>query len=71
MIIEYKDAESAIEKLNEESVDQYYWDGWTICKFRPSPSAIYDKSGVFNESIGWGYETKYHVNQDGQWNIDN
>lgn len=70
MIIEYEGADSAVEKLNAESDDEYYWDGWTICRFRPSPSAIYDVQGVFSETLGWGFVTKYHVNPEGKWNVD-
>lgn len=70
MIVEYKSAESTIEKMNQETNDHYYWDGWTLCKFSPNPTAIYDKSGAYKDAIGWGFITKYEINKDGSWTVD-
>lgn len=70
MIIEYESADSTLEKLNSTSSDHYYWEGWTICKFSPNKSAAYDKDGAYNDPLGWGYLTKYEVNEDGSWNLD-
>lgn len=71
MIITYDDAEAAVNKLNNESTLSYYWDGWTICEFKAAPAAIYDKDGSYHSMLGWGFLTKYDVDKDGQWHIDN
>lgn len=71
MIIEYQEAEAALEKLNAQSSDKYFWDGWTICKFSPNNAAIYENTGTFDREDGWGYLSKYDLDADGRWTIDN
>lgn len=71
MIIEYQEAEATIDKLNSESKDKYFWDGWTICKFSPNNAAIYERTGVFDREHGWGYLSKYEIEPSGRWTIDN
>jgi len=70
MIIKYDDAESAIQELNKQKEYYYYWDGWTICRFKAAPAAIYDKGGIYNEALGWGFITKFDADHDGLWHID-
>lgn len=70
MIIQYEQAEDAVKELNIESADHYYWDGWTICKFTPNPVAMWSQDGSYNRFFGWGFVSKYSVDQDGLWHID-
>lgn len=70
MLITYNDSEQALSELNSKSTDEFYWDGWDICRFKSAPAAIYDKSGRFRDPIGWGYLTKYSPNSEGNWEID-
>lgn len=69
MLIQYEQADESLDKLNASSEDQFYWDGWTICRFKPSSVAIYDKHGKFNASLGWGFETRYDLNSNGTWEV--
>lgn len=70
MVINYIESESAIDKLNAQSSSHYYWDGWTVVKFTPDASAMYDKDGAYNKDIGWGFTKEYNVGNDGLWKID-
>lgn len=70
MIIQYEQADADLQELNENSQDHYYWEGWTICRFKPDPVAIWNKDGVYLKDFGWGTVTRYDVSQDGQWHID-
>ena len=70
MIIEYQEADSALEQLNAESNDKYFWEGWTICKFSPSSAAFYESNGVYDKDKGWGFVTKYDLDSSGRWTVD-
>lgn len=71
MLITYDDSDCALDKLNAQSDDIFYWDGWDICRFTKMPAAIYEKDGRYNSSISaWGYITKYSPNPEGKWEIE-
>lgn len=70
MVLNYESVEEGVKKLNDQSSDWFYWDGWTICRFTKSPAAMYDKDGVFTEQYGWGKVTRIEPTADGLWKID-
>lgn len=71
MLVTYQDSELAMAKLNAQSQDEFYWDGWDICRFTKMPAAMYEKSGRYNHQVSaWGYITKYPLNGEGNWEID-
>lgn len=47
------------------------WDGWDLVFFRPVKTAMYDPTGVWDETQGsYGYETRVTPDEKGLWRID-
>lgn len=45
------------------------WDNYDIVFFRPAPHAASSKNGAFRKDK-WGFENRYEVDGNGEWNID-
>lgn len=45
------------------------WDGWDIVFFRAADNGMYSKQGAFRNGQ-WGFENRFSVNGNGEYNID-
>lgn len=61
-------AERFVKSQNDKGND-LRWEGWTIISFAPDEAAIYSKNGAYRHGV-WGFENRYAVNDQGEWNID-
>lgn len=47
----------------------YFWDGWTLLKFKANPRAYTNRNGSFKNGT-WGFVTRIEANQEGKYVID-
>ena len=45
------------------------WDNYDIVFFRPAPWGASSKNGAYRHGQ-WGFENRYEVDGNGEWNID-
>ena len=63
-----KQAEKFVEQQKRLGND-IRWDNYDIVFFRKSEKGITSKDGAFRNGV-WGFENRFTVNENGEWNID-
>lgn len=64
----YKQVHAFVAEQKQLGNDVWF-DGWTVCFFRPEPKGIYSPAGAYRNGV-WGFENRTEVNDDGIWKID-
>lgn len=67
MILTYDTADDVVAEASKPK-RQVYWDGWTICIFRPNDRAWNKLTGRFRDGK-WGFESRIPVSGDGTWGV--
>jgi hypothetical protein len=69
MTLTFETADAIVDQASKPG-REVYWDGWTICIFRPRRSAYTSPHGVFRTGR-WGLVSRIPVSADGTWGVPN
>lgn len=66
--VNHKNADKFVERQQKMGVD-VFWDGWTMCFFRPEPMGEFSKAGSLHNGQ-WGYINRFETDDEGVYNLD-
>ena len=66
LVLDYDKAHNFVKKNYYQG---FYWEGYTIVKWTPSPEGYLQKNGVYRNGK-WGYVIKHKVTNQGTWELN-
>jgi hypothetical protein len=70
MTVTYDEVDSIVQRINRKWNQHAFWEGWTICVFKPSRNAYTNPMAEFKNG-SWGFVNRIPVSDDGTWSVPN
>jgi hypothetical protein len=65
IVLDYEQAHKLVEKNKKSG---FFWDGYVLVKWTPTPDGYMQKNGMFRNNK-WGFASRYQVTTKGTWEI--